>query len=36
MLAWVLENIGTIIICVVLIAVVAAIIVHLIKNKKNK
>ena len=35
MLAWLSENIATIIICGVLIAVVAAIIVSMIKNKKK-
>lgn len=35
MLAWILENIATIIICAVLIAVVAAIIVSMIRNKKK-
>ena len=35
MLAWLGENIATIIICAVLIAVVAAIIVRMVKNKKK-
>lgn len=35
MLAWLSENIATIIICAVLIAVVAAIIIHMVKNKKK-
>jgi len=35
MLAWLLENIATIIICAVLTLVVAAIIVSMIKNKKK-
>ena len=35
MLAWLTENIATIIICAVLIAVVSAIIVSMIKNKKK-
>lgn len=35
MLAWLTENIATIIICAVLIAVVSAIIVCMIKNKKK-
>ena len=35
MLAWLRENIATIIICAVLIAVVSAIIVSMIKNKKK-
>ena len=35
MLAWLGENIATIIICAVLIGVVAAIIVRMVKNKKK-
>lgn len=35
MFAWIAKNIGTIIICAVLIAVVTAIIVNMIKNKKK-
>lgn len=35
MLAWLCENIASIIICAVLIAVVAAIIVSMIKNRKK-
>ena len=35
MLAWLTENISTIIICAVLIAVVAAIIVSMVKNRKK-
>ena len=35
MLAWLSENIATIIICAVLIAVVAAIIVSMVKNRKK-
>ena len=35
MIAWLTENIATIIICAVLIAVVAAIIAGMIKNKKK-
>ncbi len=35
MLAWLTENIATIIICAVLLAVVSAIIVSMIKNKKK-
>ena len=35
MLAWLTENIATMIICAVLIAVVAAIIVSMIRNKKK-
>lgn len=35
MFAWILGNIATIIICAVLIAVVAAIIVGMVKNKKK-
>ena len=35
MLAWLSENIATIIICAVLIAVVAAIIVSMIRDKKK-
>ena len=35
MIAWLTENIATIIICAVLIAVVSAIIVSMIKNKKK-
>ena len=33
MLAWLSENLATIIICVVLAAIVAAIIVYLVENK---
>ena len=35
MLAWLLENMATVIICAVLIAVVAAIIVSMVKNRKK-
>ena len=35
MFAWIAENIGTIIICLVLILIVALIIVNLIKDKKK-
>lgn len=35
MLTWFSQNIATIILCAVLIAVVAAIIIHMIKNKKK-
>ncbi|MGN0492883.1 MAG: FeoB-associated Cys-rich membrane protein [Acutalibacteraceae bacterium] len=35
MLAWLTDNIATIIICAVLIAVVAAIIVSMVRNKKK-
>ncbi len=35
MIAWISQNIATIIVCIVLIAVVAAIIVNLVKNKKQ-
>ena len=35
MLAWILENAATIIICAVLIAVVAAIIFSMVRNKKK-
>lgn len=35
MLAWISENIATIIVCAVLIAIVALIIVRLIRNKKQ-
>ena len=35
MLAWLTENMATIIICAVLIAVVSAIIISMIKNKKQ-
>lgn len=35
MITWLSENIATIIICAVLIAVVAAIIVSMVKNRKN-
>lgn len=35
MLAWLSENMATILICAVLIAVVAAIIVSMVKNKKK-
>ena len=36
MLAWLTENMATIIICAVLIAVVSAIIISMIKNKKRE
>lgn len=35
MLTWILENIATIIICVVLLAIVAAIIVGIVRDKKK-
>lgn len=35
MLAWLIGNIGTIIICTVLIAIIAAIIVGMVRNKKK-
>lgn len=35
MLTWILENIATIIICVVLLAIVAAIIVRIVGDKKK-
>lgn len=35
MLAWITENIATIIICAVLIAVVAAIITGMVRNRKK-
>ena len=35
MITWLIENTATIIICAALIAVVAAIIIGMIKNKKN-
>ena len=35
MLAWLTENLATIIICAVLMAVVAAIIVSMVRNKKK-
>ena len=35
MLAWILENLGTIIICLVMIAVVAAIINGMVRNEKK-
>lgn len=35
MLTWIIDNIATIIICAVLIAIVAAIIVSMIRNKKK-
>lgn len=35
MLAWISENIATIIVCAVLVAIVALIIVRLIRNKKQ-
>lgn len=35
MLAWISENLATIIICVVLAAIVAAIIIYLVENKKR-
>lgn len=35
MLLWLKENIATIIICVILLAVVASIIVHMVRSKKQ-
>ncbi len=35
MLAWLCENIGTILICAVLLVIVAAIIANLVKNKRQ-
>lgn len=35
MLAWISQNIATILICMVLIGIVAAIIIHMIRNKKK-
>ena len=35
MFAWISENLGTIIICAVLVAVVAAIIAYMIRNNKK-
>ena len=35
MLTWLSQNIATMILCAVLIAFVAAIIIHMIKNKKK-
>lgn len=35
MLEWISENIGTIIICTVLVAAVAAIIISMVRNKKK-
>ncbi len=35
MLAWLSENLATVIICALLIAVVTAIIVNMVKNKKK-
>lgn len=35
MLTWISENIGTIIICAVLVAIVAAIIVSMVKKKRR-
>ena len=35
MITWLTDNIATIIICAVLIAVVAAIIIHMVKNKNK-
>ena len=35
MLTWLSQNIATMILCTVLIAVVTAIIIHMIKNKKK-
>ncbi|MGN1408960.1 MAG: FeoB-associated Cys-rich membrane protein [Eubacteriales bacterium] len=35
MLTWISENIANIIICAVLIAIVAGIIVNMVRNKKN-
>ncbi len=34
MLGWILENIGTIVVCAVVVAVMALIIVRMVKNKK--
>ncbi len=33
-MSWIIENIGTIVICLLLVAIVSAIIIRLIKNKK--
>lgn len=35
MIAWITQNIATIVVCIILIAVITAIIVSLVKNKKN-
>ncbi|MCH5278628.1 MAG: FeoB-associated Cys-rich membrane protein [Christensenellaceae bacterium] len=35
MLEWLSENIGTIIVCAVLAAVLAAIIIHMVNNKRR-
>lgn len=35
MLAWIMENIGTILICVVLIAIVAAVVVSMLRDRKK-
>lgn len=35
MLAWLSQNLGTIVVCIVLAAIVTAIIVYMIKNKKK-
>ena len=35
MLAWIMNNIGTIVICIVLLAVVAAIIISMVRKKKQ-
>lgn len=35
MLAWLQANIGTIIVCAVLVAVLTAIVIHLINNKRK-
>ncbi len=35
MLEWLANNLATIIICAILIGIVAAIIVHMVKNKKH-
>lgn len=35
MMTWLLNNISTIIVCIVLIAVVAAIVTYMVKNKRR-
>lgn len=35
MITWILNNISSIIVCVVLLAVVSAIVVHMTKNRKH-
>lgn len=35
MLAWIMDNLATIIVCAILIAIVAAIVISMVRNKKK-